>query len=162
HIALLAGTLSGPGGGDEKAARFVEGFVRPYGRHVPATPRFVDAIEDAFLLPVPRRERRGLASGLAHLTRLPIASLLSLHLRTQPWRKRTRNRMRKRIEQRKLAVLRWVKQAVTDQFIASGKRRKTSASLPPSTLTPKAGKQRDPAKTLTGTDTREARQTREL
>ena len=160
HVVLLAGSLSGPGGGDVKAARFVEGFVRPFGRDVPATPRFVEAIEGAAALPAPRPERRDAASALACLTLFPIASVLSLHLRTQLWRKRTRNRLRKLYEPRKLALLRWVKRVVTDQFIASGKRRKVSAPLAPSTLTPKAGKQRDPA-TFAGTEFRESRETRE-
>jgi hypothetical protein len=59
-------------------------------------------------------------------------------------------------------MLRRVKQVVTDQFIAAGKRRKGPALTPPSTLTPKGGRPRDPAKTLAGTDSREARETREL
>src|SRR6185436_3862125 len=54
HVPLLAGSLSGHGGGDEKAARFVDGFVRPFGRGTAATPRFVDAVESAVSLPAPR------------------------------------------------------------------------------------------------------------
>ena len=92
----------------------------------------------------------------------PLACLLSLHLRTQPWRKRTRSRIRKRYERSKLSILRWVKQRVTDHFIASGKRRKVATPIASSTLTPKAGRQRDPAKTLAGTEFREAKETREL
>ncbi|HEY1303446.1 MAG TPA: hypothetical protein VGF24_07865 [Vicinamibacterales bacterium] len=162
HATLLAGSLAAHGGGDAKAARFVEGFVRPFGRNVPATPRFVAAIEAAAALPAPPRERRGLSSMLAYLTLFPIALALSIHLRSQPWRRRTRSRLRKKYEQRKLALLRWVKRFVTDQFIAAGKRRKGAPTLPPSTLTPKAGKQRDPAKALAGTESREAHETRDL
>ena len=55
-----------------------------------------------------------------------------------------------------------VKQRVTDQFISAGKRRKTATPIAASTLTPKAGRQRDPAKTLAGTEFREAKETREL
>ena len=51
---------------------------------------------------------------------------------------------------------------VTDQFIAAGKRRKSATPVAASALTPKAGRQRDPAKTLAGTDVREATDTREL
>jgi len=162
HVGLLADSLSGYGGGDVKAERFVEGFVRPFGRESGATPRFVEAIEGTAALPTPPPERRGVASGIAFLTLMPIATVLSLHLRTQPWRKRTRNRVRKQYERRKLATLRWVKQMVTNQFIASGKRRKVATPIAPSTLTPKSGRQRDPAKTLAGTEFREARETREL
>ncbi len=162
HVRLLTSSLAGHGGGDEKAARFVEGFVRPYGRGVAATPRFVEAVEDAASLPAPVPERRGLAAQLAYLVAFPIAAVLSLQLRTQPWRKRTRNRLRKQYERRKLEGLRWVKRVVTDQFVASGKRRKVATPQGPSALTPKAGKQRDPAKTLAGTEFQEARDTREL
>lgn len=162
HVALLAGSLAGPGGGDVKAARFVEGFVRPFGQSVPATPRFVEAVEAAAALPAPAPQARGVAAALAYVTLFPMAALLSLQLRSQPWRKRTRNRLRKQYERRKMAVLRRVKQVVTDQFISSGKRRKVATPVSASMLTPKAGKQRDPAKTLAGTEFRESKETREL
>jgi len=162
HLALLASSLAGHGGGDEKAVRFVEGFVRPYGRGVAATPRFVGAVEAAASLPAPAPQRRALAARLAYAVLWPMAVLLSLQLRTQPWRKRTRTRLRKQYERRKLELLRWVKRVVADQFVASGKRRKVATPQAPSALTPKAGKQRDPAKTLAGTEFQEARDAREL
>jgi hypothetical protein len=162
HLPQLAAALAGHGGGDVKAERFVEGFVRPFGRGEAATPRFVAAIESAASLPAPVPERRGMTAGLAYALLFPIAASRSLSLRSQPWRKRTRNRIRKGWERRKLATLRTVKQLVTNQFIASGKRRKVSAPSAESTLTPKAGRQRDPAKTLAGTEFREAKETREL
>ena len=162
HVPQLAAALAGHGGGDPKAARFVDGFVRPFGRTQAATPRFVDAVERVAAMPAPERARAGTGAGLAHLLLFPLACLLSIHLRTQPWRKRTRNRIRKSYERQKLSVLRWVKQRVTDQFISAGKRRKKATPIAASTLTPKAGRQRDPAKTLAGTEFREAKETREL
>jgi hypothetical protein len=39
HVPQLAARLAGHGGGDEKAERFVAGFVRPFGRGEAATPR---------------------------------------------------------------------------------------------------------------------------
>ena len=45
HVQLLAESLAPEGGGDVKAHRFVEGFIRPFGMAEPATPRFADAIE---------------------------------------------------------------------------------------------------------------------
>ncbi len=63
---------------------------------------------------------------------------------------------------RSCSMLRWVKQRVTDQFISAGKRRKKATPIAASALTPKAGRQRDPAKTLAGTEFREANETREL
>jgi hypothetical protein len=162
HVLLLADSLAGHGGGDPKAARFVDGFVRPFGRDEAATPRFVAAIEEAAGLPAPAPERRSLAAGAAYLVLFPLACVLSVQLRTQPWRKRTKSRLRKKYERKKLSTLRRVKQVVTDQFISSGKRRKVSTPVAASTLTPKAGRQRDPAKTLSGTEFREAKETREL
>jgi hypothetical protein len=53
HLELLAGSLAGEGSGDEKAACFVKGFVRPFGLDEPATPRFVAAIEAAMSMPAP-------------------------------------------------------------------------------------------------------------
>jgi hypothetical protein len=162
HIPQLAAALSGPGGGDPKAARFVDGFVRPFGRGEAATPRFVDAVEQVASIPAPEPVKRGAAAAVASVLLFPLASVLSVHLRTQPLRKRTRNRLLKRYERMKLSILRWVKQRVTDQFIASGKRRKKATPIAASALTPKAGHQRDPAKTLAGTEFREAKQTREM
>ncbi len=162
HVPQLAAALAGHGGGDPKAARFVDGFVRPFGRTQAATPRFVEAVEHVAAMPAPERARAGTGAAVAHLLLFPLACLLSIHLRTQPWRKRTRNRIRKSYERQKLSILRRVKQLVTDQFISSGKRRKKTVPIAASTLTPKAGRQRDPAKTLAGTEFREAKEAREL
>jgi hypothetical protein len=162
HVPQLAAALSGHGGGDEKAERFTAGFVRPFGRNEPATPRFVAAIESAASLPAPAPERRGVTALLAYALLFPLAAAQSLSLRSQPWRKRTRSRLRKGYERKKLSILRTVKQVVTNQFIASGKRRKVATPVVESSLTPKAGRQRDPAKTLAGTEFREAKETREL
>src|SRR6185436_385997 len=151
----------GHGGGDPKAERFVNGFVRPFGRAQAATPRFVEAVEQVGAMPAPAPVSAGAGSVLAYLLLFPMAGILSIQLRTQPWRKRTRNRIRKSYERQKLSILRAVKQRVTDQFIAAGKRRKV-ATPSASTLTPKAGRQRDPAKMLAGSDVREAKETREL
>lgn len=161
HRQQLAAGLAGPGGGDPKAAAFVEGFVRPFGRDQAATPRFVQAIEDVGLLPGPAPARAGLAGAAAYLALWPLAAAQSLQLSTQPWRKRTRHQLRKGYERRKLGLLRSVKQAISSQFVAAGKRSKTQAATS-STLTPKAGHRRDPAKTLAGAEFPEARETREL
>jgi hypothetical protein len=162
HVPQLAAALAGHGGGDGKAARFVDGFVRPFGRAEAATPRFVAAVEQVAAMPAPLPEKRGAGATIACVLLFPVACALSIHLRTQPWRKRTRNRLLRKYERVKLSILRWVKQRVTDQFIAAGKRRKKATPIAASALTPKAGHQRDPAKTLAGTEFREAKQTREL
>jgi len=46
HLAQLAAAVARPGERDEKNRRFLEVFVRPQGLHVPATPAFVEALED--------------------------------------------------------------------------------------------------------------------
>jgi hypothetical protein len=162
HLPQLAAALAGHGGGDPKAARFVDAFVRPFGRAEAATPRFVAAVEQVAAMQSPQPEQRGAAAAVAYLLLFPLACAWSIHLRTQPWRKRSRNRLLKKYERTKLSILRWVKQRVTDQFIAAGKRRKNATPIAASSLTPKAGHQRDPAKMLAGTELREARDTREL
>jgi FkbM family methyltransferase len=45
HIAQLDASVSGLRIDDDRGRRFVEGFVRPFGLDVPATPRLVEAIE---------------------------------------------------------------------------------------------------------------------
>ena len=162
HVAMLAESLAPEGGGDEKAARFVEGFVRPFGRGEPATPRFVAAIEEAATLPLPAREHRSIGAWLAFLAMYPAASALALHLRSQPWRKRTRHRLAKQWDRQRTLALRRIKQFAIDHLGAAGKQRKSATAVGGSALTPKTGAKRDPAKTLAGTDLREARHTREL
>jgi hypothetical protein len=90
-----------------------------------------------------------------------MAALLAVQLRTQPWRKRTRHRLVKQVERRKTLLLRRVKQVASDRLGGAG-RKKTPPPAGSSALTPKTGRQRDPAKTLAGSNLREARQTREL
>ena len=162
HVTLLAESLAPAGGGDERARRFVEGFVRPYGRTEAATPRFVAAIEDAATQPAPSHEHRSPGAWLAFLALYPAASLLALHLRSQPWRKRTRHKLTKQWERQRTLALRRIKQFAIDHLGAAGKQRKSATSVGGSALTPKTGRQRDPAKTLAGTDVREARHAREL
>jgi hypothetical protein len=161
HVEALAASLAGEGGGDAKAASFVEGFVRPFGRGTAATPRFVEAIESSLALPAPAPERRSPGALAAFALLYPVAALMSLHLRSQPWRKRTRNRLRKQYERRRTLLLRQVKQFATE-YLGGGRRKKTGPPATNSALLPKAGRQRDPAKTLAGTNLLEAKQTREL
>ncbi len=52
HIEQLAAAVTGRWNAAESAARFVEQFVRPAGGEVPATPRFVAAVERACRNPV--------------------------------------------------------------------------------------------------------------
>jgi hypothetical protein len=108
HVALLADTLAGDGGGDVKAARFAAAFVRPFGAGVPATPAFVDAVERVVAAPASAAADRG--SWLARLLLYPAAAAIALQLRTQLWRKHTRNRLRKEYKIRKRQLLTDMKQ----------------------------------------------------
>ena len=56
HVPQLAQAVRGEDGeATERARRFVEAFIRPYGADEPATPRFVEAVEAlADRLPLPR------------------------------------------------------------------------------------------------------------
>ena len=83
HLAQLAAAVASRGERDEKNRRFLEVFVRPQGLDVPATPAFVDALEDVPRSGVGRRRRcrrRGLAAparraagGLVANRRRPLA-----------------------------------------------------------------------------------------
>ena len=159
HVGLLAGSLAGDGGGDDKAARFAEGFVRPFGASVPATPAFADAVERVAAGPAPVRESAG-AAALLRIPLYPIVAAISLHLRTQLWRKHARNRLRKSYKASKRRVLTDVK-----QLAVKGLRRAPRASVPPAqpgALTPKPGRHRDPAKRAWGWDVEEATEVREF
>ncbi len=57
HVAQLSGPLTTRVEHDEQSRRFTEGFIRPKGLDVPATPLFVDAIEK--LLSKPARPSFG-------------------------------------------------------------------------------------------------------
>jgi hypothetical protein len=159
HLRMLADSLAGDGGGDARAQQFAQAFIRPFGVEQAATPRFVDAIEQVATLPAPAPENTGAAPVLLRLPLYPLAAVLALHLRTQWWRKYTRNRLRKDYKAWKRRVLVDLK-----QFATRGLRRapRTVVTPPPSALTPKLGRHRDPAKRLSGWDVEEAKDVREL
>jgi hypothetical protein len=162
HVSLLAASLAADGGGDERAGRFVDGFVRPFGRTVPATPRFVEAVENAAASAAPARVRRAPGDLVGLLLLLPAAVLMSLHLRTQPWRTRTRHQLRKWYARRKMEWLRRVKQFASEHM-GDIKRPKVSATqVVGSAVSIKAGQRRDPAKTLAGAELPAAKETREI
>ncbi|MBM3817914.1 MAG: hypothetical protein FJW14_02680 [Acidimicrobiia bacterium] len=160
HLTMLADSLAAEGGGDERAARFVEGFIRPFGRDAAATPRFVSAIEDAGRLPSPAPVGGGVAEQALRLLLYPLVGALYALLATQPWRKRTRLALKKVWQDghRRTFVL-------LKQFAQSQLGEKEVAPGPPavsSALTPKPGRPRDPAKKLAGWNLPEALEAREL
>ena len=160
HVGLLAESLSAEGGGDPKARAFAEAFVRPFGADVPATPRFADAIERVVAAPAPPPDAIGLDTLLARLPLYPLAALIWVHLRTQLWRKHMRNRLRKEYKAWKRRILVDLKRFAVQRL--ASKRPRPVVPPPPSALTPKLGRHRDPAKRMAGWDVAEAREVREL
>ena len=67
HAGQVAETVQAPEIGRAACARFVERFVRPFGREVPATPVIVEALEH---LALTRRERASVPAFLYPLQRL--------------------------------------------------------------------------------------------
>jgi hypothetical protein len=159
HVGRLAESLTLEGEKDPKAARFVEGFIRPFGAAVAATPRFADAIEQVAAQPRPDPERPGVGHVLARIPAYPLAAALHLLLVTQPWRKDTRRNLRKSYMDGRRRVFQKIKQMAQAQL---GEKEVTgAASGPPSALTPKVGHRRDPAKKPAGWDLPEAEEARE-
>ncbi len=165
HLEQLAGTLMGDGGGDAKAAQFVEGFIRPFGREVAATPKFVDVVERVGGMAPPEPERAATSELVWRIPAYPMALMLQVALRTQPWRKDTRRVWRKRIMDGRRKVFVELKKFAQSQIGDKDDRDKELPTVPvgsASALTPKLGRQRDPAKKPIGWDLPEAEQTREF
>ena len=160
HLRLLADSLAPAGGGNPRAERFVEGFVRPFGRREAATPRFVQAIEEIGALP-PQPPTRAASAGLGYAVLFCVAAATVIRARSEPWRKQTKHRLRKWYERRRALFFRAVKEFVVERMTPY-KRPKEQAVSEPSALTPKVGTTRDPAKTLAGTELPDARAVREL
>jgi hypothetical protein len=159
HMALLAESVGSDGRRDEKASRFAEAFVRPFGVDTPATPHFVAAIERVVEAPAPAPEIVG-AAILLRLPLYPAAAVAALHLRTQLWRKHVRNYARKQYKTWKRRILVDLKRFAVQQL--ASKRPRAVVPPPPSALTPKLGRHRDPAKRLAGWDVAEATEVRQL
>jgi hypothetical protein len=160
HVKLLADSLAPEGGGDRKARRFVEGFIRPFGLSEAATPRFADAIEVLGATPAPSAAGNGVVEHLIRAALYPAVGALQLLLITQPHRKRVRLGIKKVLQDGRRRAFVSLKQFAQRQL---GEKELVAAPLgPPSALTPKPGRQRDPAKKLAGWNLPEAEETREL
>src|SRR5688572_6548430 len=95
HVAQLAQTLANPEPGIERAKRFTEGFIRPYGLHEAATPRFAAAIESMAARPAPKAVGTTPGALLLRALLLPWLAFAQLRTSTQPWRKETRYKFRR-------------------------------------------------------------------
>ena len=101
HVALLAG-LAGAGGRRRRkgGAASWKGSCGPYGRGEAATPRFVAADRGGRHAAGSACASAGRLGGVARRSSRCIRSrpVLALHLRSQPWRKRTRHRLAKQLQ----------------------------------------------------------------
>ncbi len=140
HTGQLAQALREPVAVDPRSRAFVEGFIRPFGIDVAATPRFVDAIEALGRRPAPRAQAGVIGEGLAR--RMLPAVLKALG--------RTRKNGRAAVAEGK---------PTPSEKRITAHRAKKHAVEGPSVLAPRAGKSRQ-GKALTGSDTPEARDTR--
>jgi hypothetical protein len=73
HVEQLAKLLTGQGDERARARGFIQGFVRPHGLDVPATPRVVDEIERFSAGPKQPPDQPSLASRLLRLALVPAA-----------------------------------------------------------------------------------------
>ena len=138
HVEELRQPLSAHIDVDPRSRRFTEGFIRPYGLDVPATPRFVDALEALGRTP-PRAAQH------------PVVRELGRRLAPNVMRRLGRSR----------------KNALKDAGLPSGARKRNAAVAARreaiggvSALAPRVGKVRE-QKVLAGSDTPEAQAVRE-
>jgi predicted glycosyltransferase len=80
HLSELSAVLGQPAGRDEQNARFMRAFVRPFGLEVPATPAFVEAVEQIGSN-VPRTAD---VPGFAHQAVQPLVRILA-HSAADGW-----------------------------------------------------------------------------
>jgi len=159
-VKLLAASLAPDGGGDLKAERFVEGFIRPFGRDQAATPRFADAIEKLGASPRPQPTGHGFTEAVVRLPLYPAVGALQALLVSQPYRKQLRFRVQKSVQDGRRKAFISLKQFAQRQL---GEKQLPPGALgPPSALAPKPGRQRDPNKKLPGLNLPEAEEAREL
>ncbi|MBI3049005.1 MAG: hypothetical protein HYY76_11930 [Acidobacteria bacterium] len=160
HARLLAASLRGEGEIDSQSRDFAVMFVRPLGAEVAATPQFVDALERVVAAPAPAPERLGWREFLLRVPLYPAVALVALRTPAQLWWKHLRSRIRKDYRVWKRRVLGDLKRFAIRQL--GSKRPGVVAPSPPSALTPKPGRHRDPAKRSWVWDVPEALETREL
>ncbi len=138
HTGQLAKALREPIAVDPQSARFVDTFIRPFGRDVAAAPRFADAMEALASGPAPAPRAETPADRLA---RRVLPSVVSRLGRSQRNAKKDRAPL------------------PSERRAEAARVKKREAVSGPSPLAPRVGKARA-GKVLTGSDTAEARDTR--
>ena len=139
HRDQLARSLAGEV--SDKSRRFVEGFVRPFGRNEPGTPRFADAIEALCARPAPAPVAIPPSSALA--ARVLLLPWL-LVAGTQVWTELGRKSARSFVQRTKRRVIERAWAPVRLRLL------RLLGAAPPvphqGTMLPKVGKGADPAK----------------
>jgi hypothetical protein len=73
HVAQLSQLLTGQGTERQRARGFIQGFIRPHGLDVPATPRVVEEIERFAAGPGPAPQAASLVDRLTRASLVPAA-----------------------------------------------------------------------------------------
>lgn len=103
HLLQLSEIFSGSGEKSEKSRRFIDAFVCPQGHGVPATPIFVDAVEQLGNMPSHPARRRFWHYGIRFLL-YPLALIINMTLGKQYLvrpRKRLLKEKKKLLKQKK-------------------------------------------------------------
>ncbi|MBI2828987.1 MAG: hypothetical protein HYX77_06935 [Acidobacteria bacterium] len=161
HLSQLRDAVASPVVHAEKSRRFTEAFIRPFGIDEPATPRFADAIEAEGRLGRTAGDSTGAVLTLLYRVLLfPWLLIMHAKVASQSWRKELRYKTRKAV--RHYSKRFWLQLKAFAAAQIKGKRaydgRKVVGGA---NLTPKLGKPRDPAKSLTFPGIQEVDETKE-
>lgn len=149
HVAQLVEAVASPTAASEQSRRFTEAFIRPFGLGEPGTPRFADAIEAEGRLGPGGGDVAAAAVTLIYRVLLfPWLLLMHAKVESQSWRKEMRYKTRKAV--RHYSKQFWLSLKTFAVTQIKGKRAYDGRKvLGGANLTPKQGKPRDPAKSLT-------------
>ena len=161
HLSQLVEAVASPVAESGKSRRFTEAFVRPFGIDEPGTPRFADAIEAEGRLGRGGGDSAAVALTFVYRVLLfPWLLIMQAKVTSQPWRKETRYKLRKAGRHYKQQF--WVRLKSFAVAQIKGKRAYDGRRVVGgANLTPKLGKLRDPAKSLTFPGVHEVEETKE-
>ena len=149
HLVGLRAAIETPVSHDEKSRRFTEVFIRPFGLDVPAAPRFADVIEAEGRLGRAPTDPAGAAATLLFRALLyPWLMAMEIKVSSLAGRKELRYNTRRFIRRNSKQF--WLQLKTFAAVQIKGKRAYDGRKfVGGANLTPKLGKPRDPAKSLT-------------
>ncbi len=161
HLSQLVDAVASPVAESEKSRRFTDAFVRPFGIDEAGTPRFADAVEaEGRLGRVPADLTDAVLPHVYRALLFPWLLIMQAKVASQPWRKEMGYRARKVARHYKqwfwLRLRTYAVMQIKGRRAYDGRREFRGANL-----TPKIGKPRDPAKSLTFPGISEVDETRE-